>query len=621
MSTYFDLSDFQDPTWTNTNDFLLKHRNRFESLNSFADALNSYGEELKSRLTTIIHDDYQKFVSISKQLLQLGDYMAELIKSLTNSENAVDNAVKTLQQSIQPIKAQTEKLHKIRIEEAICKLALEIVISLENIRGKLNTETTPDVFADVAIGFAIARAQLKGIDQPALSIRIQADFDKIFNDFTTKLCNAFVKSIKEKDDISLQQILIATILSNQFNSIYKAFSDAFVLEELKNLKKKNKDACETLQQIKYIINNTDGPINYIHDKSLAIFDFALYSVWPNISDWIVKYVDFPVGTIKELHDAYIKTMEVIAEMEKLCRSKEAIIELRKSPGMVLIFKNMKIDFYTNLVSIKIIQDIPQAENHNPEIIDEDFKLSTTKIVFDQVKRCFSSEYFVPERAGDFVITAMKIVLIYIELSKSFPKSKSFFAYDMKILAGKLEQVIPDSYKQAISMACQSLIENSTKLENEILEVLTNETVNRLDFISTIFVKATAAAPSKPSMLAAEVFSSYTRWVSTEKSPLNSKIFATKIVQAVLEKFKQKAMTSIQDVRSQSIAIATFNKSSSIDPKLSEMRLKQQLLLDLECIATKALGFDVDVHKMETYVEMSTFLRQEEQESPESTEAK
>ncbi|EAY16589.1 hypothetical protein TVAG_434260 [Trichomonas vaginalis G3] len=616
--SFFKIEDFQDQNWTNPGEFLLKHKDHFSSLNDFASALISYGEVLKARLTTIIHDDYTEFVTVAKQLIQLGDSMTELIKSFSNAQNAVEHATKNLQQASQPVKAQTEKLHKIRIEEAVCKLALDIVISLENIKSKLTTDTHPAIFLDSAIGLAITKAKLAGINQPALSIRIEASYNKIFKDFTNKLSSAFIDSVKSRDISSLSIILHATILSDQFQLIYKSFSDMFVIQEVQklNISKKTK-SISILNSLIDTIMDQNGYIHFIYENSLPIFDFILNSVWPSLSDWIIRNVEIPLSDAKAVHTSYILLIKLINEIEKLCRSKISVNKIHNSIYDIQLYDKLKLKIYPQLVSTELNPQVEQIIQANPNLIDGEFKVSTSSQLFDIIKLIFSEEYFILNEIGDFLILMMKICLVYKEFCQNSVKFKSHLAFDIRTFIRKLKSVTPIECDEPLKLVSNSLLETSEKLENDVLAVIVNETLPKLDFISTITIKPESEMPKTHSSLAASVFTNYNKWIDTEKSPLNSPEFASKVFNAVMDRFKSKATTRIQDVRAQTIAIAKFNRSSTIDPEIIEGKLKKQLLLDLECIATRAAKYDFPAKENDIYKEITSILTQVNTSEPET----
>ena len=303
------LTDFLEPSWTNPDDFLTKYKDNFEDLRSFAASLDQFTETLKSQLTLIIHDDYTEFVSISKQLLQLGDTMGSLLKSLQSAEKQVEKASSTLEESTQPFKVHSEKLHSVRHEYAICTLALGAIEQLQMIESQLEqVDNNLYKLLDISIGFVVTKAKLIGLDQPSEQKPIEAEYYRIYDSYKNVIKTKFLEFLKKRQKDNLLCIFNASIMSGLSDFLQLSFSEVIsqvLISPLDGQKNKRSGNAFTVLDsfIKYL-QDTKNEFNYLISISPNIFDFTLNSLWPALSSWMDTYLSFSIGDPEEQMKSY-----------------------------------------------------------------------------------------------------------------------------------------------------------------------------------------------------------------------------------------------------------------------------------------------------------------------------
>ena len=614
----WEISDFQEPVWKDPNTFLLEHKDKFGSLQEFADSLNNYSEKLKNQLTNIIHQDYTEFVTISKQLLQLGELMNSLIKDLTNAENTIDKAAKTLQQNLQPLKAHSEKLHKVRKDAAINQLALDAIQNLQNIEFQLkSSDSSIYSFLDSSIGLAVVKAKISGIDQPALSLPITKEFDRLSSVFSEKLCNSFIKAISTSNKEDLGVIFNASILSNFDKKLYEVFQNSFlkptIEKEFPKVLDKNKaNSQNILPTLQSILEDENGFVQLVIKQSPPIFDFAANSIWPFLGQWLFRTIIFPIGSIKEMHEAYSMWMNFITTLEKLCKSKKAIKTIRKSQAMEHISSNkLKIGLYPQLVTIEITSQLSKIYNEPISIAPEPFFLSPLEKVLNEIRKCFTEPYFIPEKAQDYVILTMKISMSYCQFMQQQKQNKAYIVLSMRKLSNFIRNEIPKEYQSALEIAAKFIDDEAQKIEDIVVNKVIEDTLQRMEYIQSILLPIDSKMPTERSVLAPDVFKPYKNWIENKKNPLNSPQIAEKIVYKILEKFDELSHSVINTQRSRNQSIMKYNNNANIDPKNKVIRLKKQLLLDLQCYVDIAKGFGVDTTTNTKYDSIYNYLNEEE----------
>ena len=613
----WNISDFQDPAWTDPNTFLLTHKDKFSSLREFASSLSSFSETLKEKLTNIIHDDYTEFVSISKQLLQLGETMNSLIKDLNNAQNTVEKAEKTLQQNLQPFKTQSEKLHKVRRESAICQLALDSIENLQNVEKQLNSSNSSVFsFLDASIGLAIVKAKIVAIDQPALNLPISKEFERLTNLYKSKISVSFCSAISQRNKEELSIIFNAAILSSLDKELYKAFSNSFVQTKIEKELKQFTETAETnssmiLPRLVEIFGDEKGEIQFVISNSPPVFDFAAFSVWPFLSQWLLKNIRHPYGTISEVHAAYLMWTDFVVSFEKLCKSKKAIIDIRKSSTMSKLYSRLQLMVYPQLVSSELTAKLDKLYQSTVTVVDAPYYISILKDITGHIMSCFTEPYFIPEQAQDFVIIAMKIIIDFCSFAKQQTSHKSHYVLSLRCLSCFIREKIPEAFRKALEMPAKYLDDEAKKIEDAIVNKIINDTMQKLTYIQGLLL-LNNGVPKEKSMLAPEVFKPYKNWAEREKNPLNSPEIAALIFDKILEKFNEESNNVIQTQRSRNQSIKLFNKNQN-DLTQNVVKLKKQLLIDLDYFCETSKEFGINGKENSKYTEVYNFLNEEEKD--------
>lgn len=470
------IEDFQEPTWTNPSDFLNKHKVRFATLNDFALSLNEFAETLKGQLTNIIHEDYTEFVTISKKLVQLGDIMATLIKTLNNAESTVDHASKALQQSFQPLKSRAEKLQKIRRDSAICSLALETIDELQRISKQITDNMDMYVYMDMSISLTVIKTKISVIDQPALNKPISAECYRLENMLKAKVIEEFIKEVKNRDTTNLGIIFGTIVLGNYQEDMHEAFSKMFItplLDEFMQFSRnKTPNSDRVFKRLIEFIKDESSPLNFVINNSPSIFDFSFCSLWNSINKWLCSRLIFPVGSSSEIMESYNLFNDFLMTIESTFRSQETVKIFRKSYELEEIYKLLSLDVYVQLISIDLLSKAEELLQQDPEETEGEFKLSTTTKYIELIKSVYSPTLFIPEQMSDFTVLAVKLILSLVRYAEIQTKYRARFVVDLYHISDLIIEIAPIEQKEVMELTSSKIKETASAIkESAVSELL------------------------------------------------------------------------------------------------------------------------------------------------------
>jgi len=608
------MSEFLEPSWTNADDFLVKHRDSFNDLKDFYNSLETFTDTLKSQLTSIINDDYTDFVSISKQLLQLGENMNILLKILKVSDSMINQTINNLSVSILPYRAQYDKLLAVKHESLTCLIGMECIESLQWIEKMINNSQDVFFLYDIAIVFSMILAKMKRIDQPALVKPIQNEYNKLMGLFAISLSSSFINSIKNRLKENLFIILNSAIIVGLEDQLYSTLSDDQVKPFLKSLEVFKKYD-RIITSILEFVSNPNGIIRFLVEVSPNGFDFIQFSLWPCVSYWLEAKIIFPISNANEIHCSYSLFFNFISNIESLCKSHHCILEIRRSSKMKSLIRKLRLDIYAQLIVVEICD---QAESLLKDPIKplpngEQFQLSLTQPFINLFQKFFADDVFIKEQSQDFAVLAMKLLASFEGFVKIQEQFLPRFIVDARSMLRIIIEICPPHIQPPIKLAISSVLNTIDVLEGIQISRVTKLCVDKLDYIhsmSSQLFSSTNTSQRVPSQMASEVMAPYNKWAIGEGSLLANNTNLTTVVTSVLNIFAKQSRDLVEKLKNQLKSLQLFRRNKQSDPNQSLFSVdlaRKQLKLDLEVIANYARSKQIQVDNYEVYISLIQYL--------------
>ncbi|KAK8853909.1 Conserved oligomeric Golgi complex subunit 2 [Tritrichomonas musculus] len=622
------LTDFIEPSWTSPDDFLTKYKDNFEDLRSFAASLDQFTETLKSQLTSIIHDDYTEFVSISKQLLQLGDTMGSLLKSLQSAEKSVEKASSTLEESTQPIKVHSEKLHNVRHEYATCTLALGAIEQLQMIESQLNqVDNNIYKLLDISIGFAVTKAKLIGLDQPSEQKPIETEYDRIYESYKNIIKFKFFEFLEKRQKDNLLAIFNASIMSGLHDYLQLSFCELVsknLLSPLDSQKsKRSGNASIVLNSFIKYLQDANNEFNYLISISPDVFDFALNSVWPTLSSWMDNYLSFSIGDPEEQMNSYHQLSLFFDLCESKCKSIESILSVRNSQIRTKIQSKLRLDIYTQLISNQILSNAEKIFSSQIEANGKKFFLSFTEEFLKLYNQIFSDKIFIIEQSKDFAVIAMKLISSLNNFaSNASQQNIPYFVADLKNLMPMLLQSTPEFLQNAMKIAIDSIQITADQIRQTLIAYVSEICIKHLAYIGKMTAVVTKRNV-KPSDEAVATINTFFEWAKNTKNACSDIEFLTTIVSKIFDEFLVQSTNQLSSLRKTFDTIMKFRKSKSPTSPTKEDQdqqakpnmfkidvVQKQLKTDIDYIANVSRGKNVPVDSFPAYNQINELLNKD-----------
>ena len=624
------FTDFLEPSWTGPGDFLTKNKDNFPSLEEFYLSLYQYSDSLKSRLTGIIHDDYAEFVSISKQLIQLGESMNLLFKVIRNAEKSIQKASSNLENSQQPLKGYIEKLHKVRHEHAVCELALEIIEHMQAIKRNLEMIEDQEIddvdlfsFLDLSIIFAVVKAKMHGLDQPTEQNGIPDEYERLFEIYTSKMISFFLEFLSKRNKEKLNLIFNSALLSDAKNFLYNAFKQNIENSLIAELQMKSKDPSEVLSAIINYIQNEKGDLHFLVDNGPISFDFIRYSFWELIIPWIDLNISFPIGDTKGQMECYKKISCLFELCEKFCKTEEAELQIRNSALATKITSKLRLDLYAQLISNKILSDA-EAFFSNPIQLNEKniignknsnskslyLKSSTDFVEF--YSSIYKDDVFIIEQSRFFAVLAMKLIASFSKFALESPfEFQSYFVSDLKEIGDFLMNKTPEHIRQAMSIAINSLKDSSEQIRSNLISTVSEKSIEHLKYIGNM--KAVGSKISKhikPSEGAISSINYIFEWAKNNDFTCYDQDFIFSVAAKLLDEFLNQSSQQISSLQKIYETILKFRQTKSPVKQSNMFNIKSvqaQLKIDLDYIQSTLSKHNIQVDKISSYQQIIELL--------------
>lgn len=603
------VSDFQEPQWKNSSDFMDSHFHKFSNMSDFLTSLENFENSLRNQLSNIINDDYTEFVLISRQLIQLSDNINQIIKTLKQAEETIESSAEILMKPIESVKPQLDQLKKVRRDSAVCKLALETIDSLKLIEKMLITNEI-DSLLDAAIGLSIVNAKIKSIDQPAMNVPLSSSYQKLREVYKSVLKDWFCKCITEKKELNdLMVVFSAACLSQDHELLYKVYEDRilsiFVLG-LKEGKLVNKNSIKWFPELTdYILSVSDFLKN-----TPEIYDFMLNSIWPFFSKFLNSNIIFPIGTMDEIKTNFELFKKFISVVEQSVKSQENVMLIRNSEYYSNLYNKVHLDIYGQFASMQVLKEVNDIFSEKNEPLSEScFKLSITQKIYTIISNLFTTDIVISDVVKDFIIIVMKILYSYQNYCAKQTSHSILIVIDMEILSRNVFSALPEKFRDLMILPSKCLLETSRQM---FATKIVNEATDKLFYINTLstqFFKKKDSVVKKPTSHMIEAINVYNNWVklSGTDSEENVRIF----VDALITKFSNESKEAITKMRNTKISMEKI-KSNNLQRSVVDIGgAKSQLLLDLEQISMLAKCKNYSLNENDTYKKILQFLRESE----------
>jgi hypothetical protein len=568
-------------------------------LRGFANSLEHFTNSLKTNLTTIIHDDYADFVSISRQLVQLGEHMSTLTQALQHSGKAVAKASTDLEASMQPLQVHSEKLHSVRYEHAICSVALDAIEHLQRIEGALTENCDIFAFLDVAVGLSVSRAKVSILERPSERRPLEQEIDGLHQRFCEVICERFMAVVNQRNEEHLSIVLNSVILCQLESEIYDTFSRVFLGPFLRSLD--SRVNCDVFSEASRFITSHDSDFSFVYHRSPLTFDFMIRSFWPIVSAFMSEKLGFPMGDRVEQHKNYQQWINFLDVCESHCRSKAAVKRLRQSREYHLIRDKLGLNVYAQLVSKRIFDDLDRFFSDEPAK-NPPFRLRVSGEVQSRYECMFRPDTFVPEQAKDFAIIGMKLIHSLNRFALSAEqRTLPLFVSDLRQLTAVLADLTPVFLRPAMNCAVHSLDDTARNLVNTVLRNVVREFTDALEYIDGAFAATRSGVASARLISAVKTFR---EWAAKDGALINDDDFFARFLAPILAEFLRRANDTLTNVRRTAEVMKKIGKGS-LDPENAKSQLRTDLQ-HIQVFAKDRPGVKID--KMPGYNELVELLR-------------
>ena len=600
----------------------------------------------KNQLTDTIHKQYTDFVSISKQLIQLGEYNNQITTHLKiaqdNLKKSTEN-LKAITQGIIPLKQKQRALQYEILSTKIANETLSLLqsasnhvenafiyqsnssnqennetINLTNNDNSNNSQISDNehnffLFLDAAIELSMANATLLKLsdqNQPALFIPISNGYQKIASKYTKSLCDAFIYSIYHEKSEELSIISNSAILSGNISALYDTFSSEFIFPLQNSIAIPHNNipnSIELLSPLVSFLMKPTNPLQFVYQNTPDCFDFMRGSFWPNISLFLRNKIIFPIGQIGTVKSCFDFWRQFQTACEQLSRSLETIQLIRNSENTKIIEEKMHLDIYVQLFSNQLFKnanqffsDISQDNTNNsqnqktPEII--------SKFILNLCQTLFSSDSYIPEMVRSFCSSYRKIIFSFCNKANEVEFDQmSLYLASIRLIIPHISEVLPEYCKNIGKLVEEELHQCEEEVEKKIVKELSSQCSSRVKTFMTIISRQNSNTPSS---FVKEIFKPYKEW---SQSPISYNMFNSQLFSRVFEEmmilFYNEAKSALENERKRQETIQMWQGTNSSTDKSSNdnnISLKETLKVNLVEFVKPALQMSVRYEEMKSY---------------------
>ncbi|KAJ3158485.1 Conserved oligomeric Golgi complex subunit 2 [Geranomyces michiganensis] len=398
----FERSCFAGPAFS-SEDFLADRRHI--ELDRLKAELQQALKDLKAELVELINLDYADFINLSTKLVGVDTMIADLARPLETINSVAQSVRDSLADVAFRLEDELQKRAVIREKKLYIQLFISIHESIEKLDALLQmskaesnasekeilsvdgTLSGGKLIERVANEYSQLQYLISKADKTPFVQKIEKRILRIKATLTSSLSRSLTaayKDVMDKPDLpaavdALSQILRTYVSVDRVNDAESIFQSSITMPFLKTLITRQNLAIDSTVPA---TSRTGHPLQSMYEKILNFVrddcakvivvtqktfhgtagNLLVNSLWVPIATTIVQSTPFIFnpGIPEVFHENFSHTMRFVEDLEKLCRTRRNLEQLRSHPVTVDFMKRWQLSVYFQIRVREIATDLEDA---------------------------------------------------------------------------------------------------------------------------------------------------------------------------------------------------------------------------------------------------------------------
>ncbi|XP_063696542.1 conserved oligomeric Golgi complex subunit 2 [Culicoides brevitarsis] len=418
----FDTSEFMKPSFS-ADEFLHNYRNA-ASLEQMRDDLGMYLKVLRNSMIELINADYQDFVHLSTELVDLDKRISDIQLPIEQLRGDIVQVRDVLTGTMSEITECLQKKREIRLKEAAVHEVERLTVTLDKVKEQLSSTTKTEMVSCLNLLERLSLDVVKlefvvKLHEKHISEAMHEEAKDLKLLLLDKLKECFLQVLEKDDKKSIEQCLKIYLMLNEVKTAEETFRKCVVVPKMSQI------ICESSLQ-----NNPQGLVgiyskitDFVERKMKNLleivaknpnfkdFDFLINAFWTEIEQRIELNMNsiFAPGNPDQFHQKFTSTLTFLDQIESFSANKSKFKEHPQYKSFMVKW-NLMVYFQIRFQEIGATMESVCSKSLNQLFVTgKDFKLQPFVTMMTSIQTSWSDGVYLPHLFNRFFKLTLQLI--------------------------------------------------------------------------------------------------------------------------------------------------------------------------------------------------------------------
>uniref|UniRef100_A0A336N970 Conserved oligomeric Golgi complex subunit 2 n=1 Tax=Culicoides sonorensis TaxID=179676 RepID=A0A336N970_CULSO len=418
----FDTSEFMKESFS-ADEFLHNYRNA-ASLEQMRDDLGMYLKVLRNSMIELINADYQDFVNLSAELVDLDKRIEDIRSPIVQLRSDILEVKSMLSGTMNEISECLEKKREIRMKQIASEEIRRLTEKIGKVKDQLSSANeNQDSLLNLLERLSLDVVQLEFVvklHEKHISESMKKDANEIKSLLLEKLKECFLHSIEHHDKKSIGRCLKIYLMLNEIRNAEVTYRQFVVIPKMSNIITESNlqnDPQGLVGIYAKIIEFLETKLSILlsitsSNPNFKDFDFLINSFWTEVEQRIELSMNsiFAPGNPDQFHKKFTSTLSFLDTIEKYAKDSSVIKDHTQYKSFMDKW-NLSVYFLIRFQKIGASIETVCSKNLNELFISDqnNFKLEPFLCTINSITTSWSEDVYLPQLFNRFFKLTLQLI--------------------------------------------------------------------------------------------------------------------------------------------------------------------------------------------------------------------
>uniref|UniRef100_A0A336KZD7 Conserved oligomeric Golgi complex subunit 2 n=1 Tax=Culicoides sonorensis TaxID=179676 RepID=A0A336KZD7_CULSO len=418
----FDTSEFMKESFS-ADEFLHNYRNA-ASLEQMRDDLGMYLKVLRNSMIELINADYQDFVNLSAELVDLDKRIEDIRSPIVQLRSDILEVKSMLSGTMNEISECLEKKREIRMKQIASEEIRRLTEKIGKVKDQLSSANeNQDSLLNLLERLSLDVVQLEFVvklHEKHISESMKKDANEIKSLLLEKLKECFLHSIEHHDKKSIGRCLKIYLMLNEIRNAEVTYRQFVVIPKMSNIITESNlqnDPQGLVGIYAKIIEFLETKLSILlsitsSNPNFKDFDFLINSFWTEVEQRIELSMNsiFAPGNPDQFHKKFTSTLSFLDSIQKYAKDSSVIKDHAQYKSFMDKW-NLSVYFLIRFQKIGALIETVCSKNLNELFISDqnNFKLEPFSCTINSITTSWSEDVYLPQLFNRFFKLTLQLI--------------------------------------------------------------------------------------------------------------------------------------------------------------------------------------------------------------------